>query len=186
MMMMLEGLAGQMDVIASSKKVDWMRKSWWTCCTPAGTTTRSPPKWRPCLGSSPRLTDLSWPWPGSLTMPWSCHSSSGSRTSRLTVVTSSTASTMALETTSWTRWGSSRCSSPPTSGWTSIFGPGSISIFHVKEKSTDLDLFTISQDMVTSTSITTQAGSTVPILSLLTTQAVLIFIPDPQLSQLVR
>jgi hypothetical protein len=71
-------------------------------------------------------------------------------------------------------------------------GPGSISIYHVKEVgSTDLwDLLTITQDMVTSASTISQAGSTVLTLSLSKStlpisQAVLVFSPDPKLSQLL-
>ena len=62
--------------------------------------------------------------------------------------------------------------------------PGSISISHVKEEqSNDLwDMLTIPQDIATPASINSQTGSTVLTLTLPTTQAVLIFTPDPQRS----
>ena len=66
-------------------------------------------------------------------------------------------------------------------------GSTSLSVYHVKEEgSKDLwDLFVITKDMVSSSSFTNQAGSTVLTLGLPASQAVITFTPDPKLPQLV-
>ena len=66
-------------------------------------------------------------------------------------------------------------------------GSTSLSVYHVKEeRSKDLwDLFVITKDMVSSSSFTNQAGSTVLTLGLPASQAVITFSPDPKLPQLV-
>ena len=80
--------------------------------------------------------------------------------------------------------------------WVDInLGPGSISIYHVKENSSsDLwDLVTITQEMVTSAVTSCQAGTTVltlslcqsPISPLPASVAVIVFTPDSKLSQML-
>ena len=81
---------------------------------------------------------------------------------------------------------------PPDSNYRNFWidfnvGSASLSVYHVKEEgSKDLwDLLIITKDMVSSSSITNQAGSTVLRLALPSSQAVITFTPDPKLSQLV-
>ena len=81
---------------------------------------------------------------------------------------------------------------PPDSNYRNFWidfnvGSASLSVYHVKEEgSKDMwDLLIITKDMVSSSSITNQAGSTVLRLALPSSQAVITFTPDPKLSQLV-
>ena len=81
---------------------------------------------------------------------------------------------------------------PPDSNYRDFWidfnvGSASLSVYHVKEEdSKELwDLLIITKDMVSSSSITNQEGSTVLRLALPSGQAVITFTPDPKLSQLV-